>query len=152
MERHVRSQHSSNENKQDSTNSQTSGASNPTTGSESQQGTSQDASGSTFGCRICSQRFESASKLRVHVVSSHKDPETNEPTAKSEMGPEVKDPNSFCFVCNHQFPTRANLNRHNIRKHIDGAKFSCPEVGCNRQFKIEYDLVRHRRNVHGLQS
>ena len=39
-----------------------------------------------------------------------------------------------------QFPSRANLRRHNIRKHIeDCKKFPCQE--CGKEFKLEYDMV-----------
>ena len=157
MKRHKRRHHSSDENAHDTTNSQTSAGHQTPSRSERKlevtgQNESQGAPGTTFSCRICNQKFESASQLRVHAVSSHKEPEKTEPAAKTEKGPEVKDPASYCFICNHQFPTQSNLNRHNIRKHIDGEKYSCPESGCTRQFKIMYDLVRHRRNIHGLQS
>ena len=59
----------------------------------------------------------------------------------------VKNESSYCYICHYQFPSIANLLRHEKRKHLDGEKFNCPE--CSKEFKLEYDMKRHLRNVHG---
>jgi hypothetical protein len=168
-------------------------------------------SAATLWCRICEQKFNSATLLRVHVLKSHSIPPPPQKTeAKVEVKQEknkkveqveieqkknkkleverkknkkveqvevvqekcktveqvkvkqeknkkveqkieikkvVKNESSYCHVCQYQFPSSANLLRHNKRKHFEGEKFPCPE--CSREFKLEYDMKRHLRNIHG---
>ena len=59
-----------------------------------------------------------------------------------KTGRKVPNESSYCTICEHQFPSVSNLNRHNIRKHLDLEKFSCPD--CERTFKLEYDMKKHR--------
>lgn len=63
-----------------------------------------------------------------------------------DRGKNIANDSTYCFICQHRFPTKANLRRHNLRKHTEGAKVPCPE--CDRQFKIFYDMKRHLRNTH----
>ena len=59
----------------------------------------------------------------------------------------------ICSICSHEFESRKNLNRHNIRAHGE-KKFVCEgyytkdDMVCNAKFSEKYSLQRHIKKNH----
>ena len=55
----------------------------------------------------------------------------------------------ICSICSHEFESRKNLNRHNVRAHAE-KKFICEgyDTECNAKFSEKYSLQRHIKKKH----
>ena len=80
----------------------------------------------------CGKKFKTSGVLKRHIKIVH-----------------MKIRSIKCDICQETFQTQSHLKRHKIYKHTTAIpKFKCSEPECNKEFKINDDLVRHIRNVH----
>lgn len=110
-----------------------------------------DAMLNGVSCPVCSKWFKSRANLIVHAAIHEDDSgkkRTHRRTGESRGGKQIEEDMGLkkispavCPTCNQQFSTTTTLNRHYLRKHVEGVTFLCPKCGTHKKSKA--DLRTH---------
>ena len=108
-----------------------------------------------YNCTQCSETFETWSKLRTHISSSHR------PVFKcSNCGKEftmacrLKEHSKIhqkertvykCKDCERTFVKKSNLNSHIKSFHLKEKLFKCEFEGCDKAFAYKHSLKKHSK-------
>ena len=118
-----------------------------------------------FPCKVCSENFDSATKMWEHRIREHKQmtqfycdscsfftDNMSElqghmlSTHGKEMGG-LKD--HVCFICGKGYATRTGLNQHLLRHSEEGPPhYECPYENCSSKVHSKCALKNHIRRVH----
>ena len=114
---------------------------------------------SGFRCLQCKKSFRRKGNYDIHLIRDHRKEKPHISCKKcpkkfytkdslmNHLSLQHKERVFKCNECSYKTISKQNLTTH-MARHLKKRPFQCDQDGCDTKFKVQLDLVKHRRSVH----